>query len=71
MAYSITQAWPVFAGFAVANEEDHVFGFFRTGTEYTFYIDSRNRYFLAPGTFVDFAKEGETISIMIVLGVNW
>ena len=71
IAYSITQAWPVFAGFGVANEEDHAHGFFRIGTEYTFFIDSRNRFFLAPGTFVDFTKGGATFSIMIVLGVTW
>ena len=43
IAYSITQAWPVFAGFGVADEEDHAHGFFRVGTEYTFFIDSRYR----------------------------
>ena len=49
----------------------HTFGFFRTGTEYTFFIDKGNRFFFAPGTFVDFTSEGQIVSLMIVLGVTW
>jgi len=71
VAYSITQAWPLFAGVGVANEEHHTFGFFRMGTEYTFFFDSRNRYFIAPGTFIDIYSGGETVSLMVVLGITW
>ncbi len=71
VAYSITAQWPVFGGVGVAGEEDHNIMFLRVGTEYTFYLDKKNRYFLAPGTFLDTDKEGTTLSVMVVLGIFW
>jgi len=71
-AYSITQKWPVFAGFGVAGEEDnHKEGFFRVGTEYTFFIGKKEMFFIAPGAFMDVTTNDVTPSVMIALGVNW
>lgn len=71
VAYSITAQWPVFGGVGIAGEEDHNIMFLRVGTEYTFYLDEKNRYFFAPGTFLDTESEGTTLSVMVVLGVFW
>jgi len=70
-AYSITQKWPLFAGFGIASEGDHKEGLFRLGTEYVFFFSKRQFLFIAPGFFTDFYKESQTNSIMIVVGINW
>ena len=71
-AFSITQKWPVFAGFGIAGEEDnHREGFFRVGTEYTFFIGKKKMFFIAPGAFMDTTVNDVTPSVMIALGVNW
>ena len=71
VAYSITAQWPLFGGVGVAGEEDHSIMFLRAGTEYTFYLDKNNRYFFAPGSFLDTNREGVTLSVMVVLGIFW
>ena len=71
IAYSITSAWPFFAGVGIAGEEHGNSAFFRVGTEYAFYFEEKNRYFFAPGTFLDVDGEDVTFSIMVVLGVAW
>ena len=69
--FSITQKWPVFAGFGIAGEEDHNEGFFRVGTEYTFFMGKKQMFFIAPGALMDTTGNDVTPSIMIALGVNW
>ena len=70
-AFSVTQKWPVFAGFGIAGEEDHTEGFFRVGSEYTFFIDKKQMFFIAPGTFLDITVNDAAFSVMIALGINW
>jgi len=71
VAYSITAKWPVFGGLGIVNEADHMDGFIRVGTEYTFFLGKRERLFIAPGTFADTNLDGVTVSAMIVLGWTW
>ena len=71
VAYSISNPWPVFAGLGIAFEKDHKDVFVRAGTEYTFFLNSTQSVFIAPGTFVDFSPNGITISAMIVVGLMW
>ena len=71
VAFSITNKWPVFSGFGIAGEENHSEGFFRMGTEYTFFIGKKQMFFIAPGTFVDITLNDVAISAMVALGVNW
>jgi len=71
VAYSVTQKWPVFAGFGMAFEEEHNQGFFRVGTEYTFFIGEKEMFFIAPGTFIDINADEVTPSVMMALGINW
>ena len=71
VAFSITGKWPVFTGFGIAGEEDHKEGFFRVGTEYTFFIGKKQMFFIAPGTFLDITVNDATPSVMIALGINW
>ena len=71
-AYSVTQKWPVFAGFGIAGEEDgHKEGFFRVGTEYTFFMGKKEMFFIAPGAFMDVTTSDVTPSVMLALGINW
>lgn len=70
-AFSITQKWPVFAGFGIAGEEEHIEGFFRVGTEYAFYMGKKQMFFISPGFFIDTTVNDVSPSIMIALGINW
>jgi hypothetical protein len=70
-AYSITNKWPVFAGFGIEGTEEHSIGFLRVGTEYTFFIDKKEMFFIAPGSFIDMNTESVTPSLMIAVGINW
>ena len=71
VAFSITNKWPVFSGFGIAGEENHTEGFFRIGTEYTFFIGKKQMFFIAPGTFVDITLNDVTTSAMMAVGINW
>ena len=71
VAFSVTDKWPVFAGFGIEGQEGHTAGFFRLGTEYTFFLGKKKLFFIAPGTFIDMNLESITPSVMIALGVNW
>lgn len=69
--YSITNKWPVFAGFGIEGTEEHRIGFLRVGTEYTFFVGKKGMFFLAPGSFIDMNTESVTPSVMFAVGVNW
>lgn len=71
VAYSITNEWPVFGGLGIAFEKEHKDIFIRVGTEYTFFLNTAQSVFLAPGTFVDLSPNGVTVSAMIVIGWMW
>jgi len=71
VVYSITDKWPVFGGFGIEGHEGHSNGFIRIGTEYTFFLDKRQMFFIAPGVFIDMNIESVTPSIMIAFGINW
>jgi len=71
VVYSITGKWPVFGGFGIEGHEGHTKGFVRMGTEYTFFLDKREMFFIAPGVFIDMNSESVTPSFMIALGINW
>ena len=69
VSYAITERWPVFAGAGIVFEGEHATGFARVGSEYTFPLDRRGRWFVAPGVFLKPMEPAVTKIVQQVRGL--